>query len=306
MNKHIYLLFFVGFFLPSATIGFDTLQQYFENNLRNKKICLALNPGNAGDALIWFGTYCLFKDMGIEYITSNNEQDILSSDVVIYSGGGNLVPYYNYCTQFLKKYIHKVKKLLILPHTIQGNYDLLKQLPGHIDIFCREQMSYTYCKKIVPHPDNVYFSDDLAFYADLSDFKRNFTMPTQNTSKDLFAFRMDPEKNNERKDVILPKNNIDISKLGFIRPGDSVEKCLQTTYNFLSRIMPYATIWTDRLHVGIAGFLLGKKVHLFDNSYGKNKAVYEASIKPRDAHKLVSFHGQNFKPLQEKLHRNSL
>jgi exopolysaccharide biosynthesis predicted pyruvyltransferase EpsI len=37
-------------------------------------------------------------------------------------------------------------------------------------------------------------------------------------------------------------------------------------------------IRTNRLHVGIGAALLGKQVELSDNSYGKIKAVYAASL----------------------------
>jgi exopolysaccharide biosynthesis predicted pyruvyltransferase EpsI len=36
---------------------------------------------------------------------------------------------------------------------------------------------------------------------------------------------------------------------------------------------------TDRLHVGIGAALLGKTCRLHDNSYGKNRAVYDHSIR---------------------------
>jgi exopolysaccharide biosynthesis predicted pyruvyltransferase EpsI len=37
-------------------------------------------------------------------------------------------------------------------------------------------------------------------------------------------------------------------------------------------------IHTDRLHVGITGALLQKRVYLYDNSYGKVKGVYQHSL----------------------------
>lgn len=43
----------------------------------------------------------------------------------------------------------------------------------------------------------------------------------------------------------------------------------------------YGEIRTNRLHVGIVGALLGKRVVLHDNSYGKNRAVWEHSLAGR-------------------------
>ena len=303
MIKKISYSLIIFSFSICNTYSYDALENYFQQHLKNKKICLVLNPGNAGDALIWYGTYCLFKKLGVQYIISNEEKDILSSniDAVVYGGGGNFVSYYKYAAQFIEKYMYKVKKLIILPQTIQGHEKLLKKLSSSVVIFPREYMSYQHCKKNVPYAYNVYYANDMAFYADLSDFYANFDNSDYKPSSDLFAFRMDAEKNSARKEVTLPKSNVDISKLGTHRPGDSVQKCMKTSFDFLARIMPYETIWTDRLHIGIAAFMLGKKVHLFDNSYGKNEAVYKASIEPFDDLNQVVFHGKNFKALQLKL-----
>jgi exopolysaccharide biosynthesis predicted pyruvyltransferase EpsI len=43
--------------------------------------------------------------------------------------------------------------------------------------------------------------------------------------------------------------------------------------------MKYKKIDTDRLHVAIGATLLEKKVTLFPNSYYKNKAVYDYSLR---------------------------
>jgi exopolysaccharide biosynthesis predicted pyruvyltransferase EpsI len=45
---------------------------------------------------------------------------------------------------------------------------------------------------------------------------------------------------------------------------------------------------TNRLHIGIAGVLLGKRVQLYDNSYGKIRDVYQSSLK---GCALVTFDG---------------
>jgi len=53
---------------------------------------------------------------------------------------------------------------------------------------------------------------------------------------------------------------------------------LSSVYPFIDSIAKYGIIHTDRLHVAIAGCLLGLEVHLYPNSYFKNKAVYLSSI----------------------------
>lgn len=50
----------------------------------------------------------------------------------------------------------------------------------------------------------------------------------------------------------------------------------------VSFLSPYSTIYTTRLHGCILGIMLGKEVHLIDNSYGKNSTFYETWLKDID------------------------
>jgi len=50
---------------------------------------------------------------------------------------------------------------------------------------------------------------------------------------------------------------------------------------FLDYLAAFDKIETNRLHVAIGGSLLGKEVNLYANSYWKNRAVYEASLRGR-------------------------
>ena len=61
--------------------------------------------------------------------------------------------------------------------------------------------------------------------------------------------------------------------------------CLDKNYTnllaktFLAMIDSVDIVVTDRLHVGICGYLLGKEVILIDNSYGKLSSVYNYTCK---------------------------
>ncbi|MFV2003197.1 MAG: hypothetical protein ACC619_09480, partial [Paracoccaceae bacterium] len=90
----------------------------------------------------------------------------------------------------------------------------------------------------------------------------------------LNAFRTDREKT----DIPIPPDNIDISDA--LKPG--------TYPRFMARLGTRAmfahmrnvdTVNTNRLHVCIAALLLNKTVNFHDNSYGKNKSIYEHSLK---------------------------
>ena len=86
----------------------------------------------------------------------------------------------------------------------------------------------------------------------------------------------------ERTSIKIPNNNNDISQT--LRQGISnntsnlnvIHETCKKVFNYLAN---YEEINTNRLHVAVAGLLLNKKVNLYPNSYWKNKAIYEYSIK---------------------------
>lgn len=111
---------------------------------------------------------------------------------------------------------------------------------------------------------------------------------------------MDVEINESRKNILLPSSNNDISTCGSISEKNSYAENLAVMKKFVKTINSHDVIWTDRLHVGIAAFLLGKKVHLFDNSYGKVRAVFESTIRHLDSNGRVVFHN-DWKKLELKI-----
>lgn len=279
--------------LNLSSVGSQALEQFLIDHLKNKKVAYCQNTGNAGDALIWYGTICLFKKLGIFHTPYHLEKIVNTPskaiDVIVFGGGGNFVPYYHHCSMFIKKVMRKEKPVIILPQTIQGHQRLLRRLLPNVTLFCREQMSYEYCLDNVPYQDNVLLACDLAFFADLTPF----TMPRKEKNDPLthlYAFRLDCEINKLREGIPLPRDNQDISLYGTITETTSYAENYAVVEKFIKTIDAYDVVWTDRLHVGIAAFLLGKKVHLFDNSYGKVRAVFEATLKSLDQHHQVVFH----------------
>jgi exopolysaccharide biosynthesis predicted pyruvyltransferase EpsI len=67
----------------------------------------------------------------------------------------------------------------------------------------------------------------------------------------------------------LPAGNYDLSDAGF---NDS------SVFEFFDVLSQYAVIHTDRLHIAIASCLLGREVHLYPNSYFKNRAIFRSSL----------------------------
>ena len=142
------------------------IKDYLSKLPRNERLYYFANPGNAGDALIALATYQLFYQLGIDYQIVNGSQPFdPAGKIMVYSGGGNLVQYYDTARKAILEYYLRLKKLVILPHTIQANEDLLARFRDNVDVICREQVSYTHVKQHAPRA-NVYLMDDMAFSLD--------------------------------------------------------------------------------------------------------------------------------------------
>lgn len=232
---------------------------------RTDEVLLYPNRGNAGDSLIAAGTCCFFEENGIPYRFIRDEDDFSPDKTLWYSGGGNFVHYYGECARWLKKH-GEANPCVVLPHTINDT-EALKQLPEHTTLICRERESYRICKEHARC--EVLLSPDMAFH-----LKPEYLGVRRKPGRgNLLVFRKDPEKN-----IPTPKGACDISRFYAFDQYDarSIRDCARY---FLETINDFETIYTDRLHVAVGGYLLHKKVRLFPNSYYKNRAVFEFSLK---------------------------
>ncbi len=215
-------------------------------------------PGNYGDSLIWHGTKVLLSEFNIsvQYVDITS---VKYNPVLLIDGGGNLVDLYSDVKDFLIKKPSLYDEIIILPHTIFGErqIEVLNKVSSKLIVFCRERVSEEFLEKRL-NSRKVYLWHDCAFY--------NIFLRASSGSGILNAFRSDKES--ILHDV--PKPNIDLSHNGYAKkPLNSLMEVLQK----------YKEIHTDRLHIAIAGALLGKQVRLFPNSYYKNKAVFDYSLK---------------------------
>ncbi len=215
--------------------------------------------GNYGDSVIWHGTMKLLSDLNIQ-IHNVELSSKIKNEVLFIDGGGNFIDYYDDVRNFLHAKHTEYKEIVILPHTIFGDkqIDLLSKLKN-TTIFCRELESEKFVRE---HAKNcgVYLSHDCAFY--------NIFENKQDTGEGVLqAFREDCESIFSDK----PVQNIDISDIGGYETKPLDE--------FLDIISKHKEIHTDRLHVAITASMLGKKVTLYPNSYFKNKAVFDYSLK---------------------------
>lgn len=230
----------------------------FLEKYRNKAVDFYRFPGNYGDSLIWHGTKILLNDLNINenYVEISSPKQ---NNVLLVDGGGNFVDYYSDVRDFLIKKADLYDEIIILPHTIFGDkqIEVLNSISGSITVFCREKLSYNFLQEKFKN-GNVYLWHDCAFYNTFKKIPDGLGI--------LNVFRKDKESvvNN------IPKDNDDLSYNGY------ATKPLDELINIIKK---YKEIHTDRLHIAICGALLGKEVKLFPNSYYKNKAVFDYSLK---------------------------
>lgn len=247
----------------------DTDIYMFLKEYMGKEIIYVPNPGNAGDSLIAFGTLQVFDEIGLNYSIGNHTVTY-TNKLLFFGGGGNFVGLYPQCRSFFKNNMSN-NTIVLLPHTIKDETELIESFNDNIIIICRERESYNYVYSIIKNKNNVLLSKDMAFYIkDIDNYKLIKGDGICN------CFRTDTEKTG----IAIPSNNIDLSKklnmANNTSHKDIIEKVSLSIFEYLSK---YDTINTNRLHMAIAGSLLNKRVHFYPNSYYKNKAVYEYSIK---------------------------
>jgi len=290
----------------------DYLSQY-----SGKCVYFYANPGNAGDSAIAAATWQLFDRHQIDVRSFDpGKHSNLTGQIVMYGGGGNLVPAYRAASDFLRRYHDVAEKLVLLPHTIVGHRELLRDLGPNVDIICREILSY---ENVIGSGTraNVLLMDDLAISLDIARLREEalspYRMIVDSSSREdnrdglkvasryarglksrvklygrsvlngdglnpkvLNCFRMDKEASGRA----IPKDNVDVSVL-LSYGTQSRRLAMFSAREFVSFIDLFSEVRTDRLHVAIIAALLRKQVHLYGNNYFKIRAVYEMSL--RDA-----------------------
>ncbi len=265
----------------------NSMRRFLED-YRGRKVVYFPNPGNAGDSLIASGTYQAFRRAGMSFSLYSAGMDVRGQTVFI-GGGGNLVPLYKEAREALEAVLPDAGRIVVLPHTVRGNEDLLRRLDGRVTVFCRDPESYWHVLNNTGA--DVRLDHDMAFHLDLETFRDQCLayreMPRVYDAKvasipalkerrheTLTFLREDGER---RIDRAGGSNTLDISQaFEFGVVPDTAEKSVWCMFQAISGARD---VVTDRLHVGISCAILGKTCRLLDNSYGKNKGIYLHSIR---------------------------
>lgn len=231
-----------------------------------KRIFFVPNIGNWGDGLINAGTTQFLESNGIEYTEINRPKVMqirkalegtgmrLDNTVLIAGGGGAFCETWPSTRNFLEANASLFDHTVLLPTT----YELppLDMDPDRISYFARDR--YTSMENN-PHST---FCHDMAFYLQL---EGSVVDPVIEQGH---FFRNDKERHPE---AVMPQDNLDLSAQGHH---------LQPAPPFFQILAPYQRILTDRMHVAIAGSLLGREVLLYPGSYFKSIDLFHSSIEP--------------------------
>ncbi len=169
--------------------------------------------------------------------------------MLVYGGGGAWCRLWDHSKRVCELG-RRFESVIVLPSTYERRFEMERTTFHARDRFeSRERMS------------DASFCHDMAFAIGPLEYPKG--------SGDGRFFRLDKEASGR---VDIPPDNRDISMEG--NQHTPVERLFEA-------IARNAVVHTDRLHVAIAGCLLGREVHLHASSYFKIPAVYRSSMEGR-------------------------
>lgn len=257
----------------AGAIEFIRLEETLREFADGERFIYIPNPGNWGDGLIRYATEQFFRRNGFDYIQVNVLDDnlIIEGDLeeivsakninLVYGGGGGFYRRYRMRKTF-PTLIERTHRVLVLPNTFA--------IPAQKLGFRKKDILFRR-----DHAESRENASSAIFCHDMA-FSLGKIFPATQGSGTGFFFRQDAEG---VKGLSIPEGNRDISSEG---------KHYSKMAAFLEAISKFDTIHTNRLHVGIAAAMMWRRVHFYANSYFKNQAVYEASL--RLAFPNVTFH----------------
>jgi lipopolysaccharide biosynthesis glycosyltransferase/exopolysaccharide biosynthesis predicted pyruvyltransferase EpsI len=265
------------------------------------------NPGNAGDSLIALGCFEMLIAAQVRYRVGD-AKETYDNETLVYAGAGNLVGCYPHCREFLRRNMHRGNRILLLPATVAREDELIATLAPEVTVLCREPRSYAYVystRKTCKH--RVWLAEDMAFYIPSERFAEHAAAAAaaEGQRAPLLAFRTCQQ---EKPGYRLPRGNEDLS-FTLERPDNTsdLEVVRQVCADMWRRVAAAGEVWTNRLHVAIAGALVGVPTHLFGSNYWKIGEIYEHSMRDRFPH--VVWHSEDppwalapLNPGEERLH----
>ncbi len=268
---------------------------------------------NIGDLLIHLGEESFFVEHGFEVAGRFTYHDYVrpsslgADDVFIFSGGGNVGDLYPEHRLFLEQIVrdNMNNRVMVFPQTVhfvnkRTQEETCKLLSSHpsLTFYVRDAASRELL--ISGGVSNVLMMPDMAHQL-AGHFGQ---IPSATNSSPNYIFRKDVEAQRDRIDlrhsVASPVDWGD--SIGFsnkilveifyrtakaVGPAFLKPPMRNAWFRLRDRliddgkrlILRAPVTYTDRLHVMIFSLLLGRQVHVFDNSYGKVRGYYDAWLK---------------------------
>ena len=282
----------------------DAFTEFLREN-RDRNTIVVTPGGNHGDTLIHMGLVKKLDEQGVSYSGFNLEQAYKSSlalggkyllniffwktgidagfklldvpgdvELVLFDGGGYMNDVW-YGPALLKAVAKQTQApIAVAPQSYLFNRTRLADCfrdGREATLFCRERYSYDHLTgKGLPPYVQLKLSPELALYLTPEDLVEYIT-PREERYQ-LVAMRQDRESAVTEDQIreLVQACDSPVSR------DVSMESSLT---DFVSWVANAETVYTDRLHVAITGYILGKDVSLYGNRYHKNRGVWEYSLR---------------------------
>jgi len=267
------------------------LREIFEE-YKNQRFKFIELGGNLGDHMIWAGAKKLADQIGLRYRTTSRWRPVVKKNEVIYvHGSGGFTSSLWAAAKVLRIVRAKYPRNLLIvgPSTTSLEHEHLKRvLPRdseRIIFFAREMTTYEFIKN--QFYSRTYHDHDTALLLTKEDrFFRKFrgNIPIENKYS-LLALRQDLESVPLPKKLRARKYDVICDPIIWCRSSSRfprVDSFLGITKRkWISLHLKASKITTNRCHSAILGVLTGNNVEMFQNSYHKNRSVWEYSLRDK-------------------------
>lgn len=279
---------------------------------------------NVGDLLIEKGTEAFFRHFGYHLAQARSAHDFAPDRskavdpqaTIVFQGGGNFGDLYDLHQKFREQIIgrYRSNRIVLLPQTIyfqsQRRLDECVEIfRGHPDLHVcvRDHNSYSLFRKYFPNP--VYLLPDMAHFL-WSEFEhhrrgepRHATLLFLRNDKEELPWAYEPvigQKSIDWGNMVDPLDRFGLTMLlrwhrlhDHILPRTEIYPIWRAYREHLNAkavrlVTDYDYVVTNRLHMALLGLLMGRKVAMADNSYGKLSAYHSCWLTDMPAVEMLS------------------
>ncbi|MET0431230.1 MAG: hypothetical protein ABWZ86_02030, partial [Hyphomicrobium sp.] len=139
--------------MPDELASLKLDVENFLGEFAGQEVLLIPNQGNAGDCLILVGTLDAMRKASVDVGIADDHAD-MKDRIVFLGGGGNLVGVYHGMRDSLEAALaSKARRIVLLPHTVRSNEDLIGRLDKRVTLWCREKKSFAHVRSVNPDVD---------------------------------------------------------------------------------------------------------------------------------------------------------